>query len=80
PQLRYQAKSWLAMLHLSRNNYQDALQVAQEATQLQPHSGLAHSNLSLVLFYAGQPREAQRVAQKAVEIAPDSVVARCALG
>ncbi|HEX8552347.1 MAG TPA: tetratricopeptide repeat protein [Abditibacteriaceae bacterium] len=78
--LRYQARAWLAMLHLSRDEAAQALAHAREAAQMQPHSGLAHGNLSLALFFGGDARGAQREAQTAVSIDPDSVAARCALG
>ena len=79
-QYHYQARAWLALAHMAQNDPEAALREARLATQLQPHSGLAHGNLALVYFFSGQANEARREAQTAVELNPDSPAARVALG
>jgi len=77
---RYQARAWLALVHLAQDDPAAALEEAQAAVELAPQSALAHGNLALARFFNGQAREAEREARKARQLNPDSVAARCALG
>ena len=76
----YQARAWLALVHLAQNHSADALKEAQAAVQLAPQSALARGNLALVCFHSGKARDAEREARLATQLNPDSVAARVALG
>jgi tetratricopeptide (TPR) repeat protein len=76
----YQARAWLAMVHLAQNNSADALKEGRAAVQLAPQSALAHGNLSVVYFFNGKPLDAEREARMATKLNPDEVAARCVLG
>ncbi|MDQ3814302.1 MAG: tetratricopeptide repeat protein [Armatimonadota bacterium] len=76
----YQARAWMALAYLAQNDFDGALRAAQQATQLQPHSALAHGNQALVHFFRGEANKAQREAQIAVDLNPEAPTARVALG
>ena len=76
----YQARSWLAMAHLTQDDNVAALREAQESVRLAPASSLARGNLALVYFFNNQPTEAAREARLAAQLNPQSVAAQVALG
>jgi tetratricopeptide (TPR) repeat protein len=73
----YQAHALLALALLSQNQLADAQTAARRAVQLAPRSSQAGSTLALVLFFSGEKfaREAEREANRAIELNPDSPLA-----
>jgi tetratricopeptide (TPR) repeat protein len=81
PQL-YQAHALLALALLSQNELAEAQAAARRAVELAPRSSQAASTLSLVLFFSGEEfaDEAEREANRAVALNPDSPLALLAKG
>jgi tetratricopeptide (TPR) repeat protein len=77
---RYQAKSWLGLVHQAQGDEIAALKEAKEAAKLAPFSALARGNLALIYFFGGKSQEATREAREATKLNPESVVARVVLG
>ncbi|HEX8833637.1 MAG TPA: tetratricopeptide repeat protein, partial [Abditibacteriaceae bacterium] len=75
----YQAHSWLAIARLAQDDIPGAQKEAREAVRLEPNSALAQGNLGLVLFFAGESRDAKRAAERAVGLDAFSVAARVTL-
>ncbi len=77
---RYQAQAWLALALLAQDDRPAALQAAEASVKAAPSSALAHASLSLICFFNGQTRRAEREARLATKLNPESVAALCALG
>lgn len=75
-----QARSWLAMMLLARDDREGALREAEAATEGAPRSAVARGNLALVHFYGDRPADAEREARAALRVNPECVAALCALG
>ncbi len=80
PEQRYQARAWLALLHLARSQNDEALKEARLAVQAAPNSSLAQVSLATVGFFAGETSEASRAAKRAAALSPDDMAVQLALG
>ena len=54
-----------AMVHLARNEFDDAIAIAKRIVELTPDDVLAHTNLSVFCQRAGRIQEAEEAAAKA---------------
>jgi len=61
---------WYANLLMSKARFDEALQQAHTARDLDPFSLVVHSNIGWILFNAGRPHEAIDVLRKAVALDP----------
>ena len=76
------ARSRLGVLYTWSGRYDEGIAEAERGVELDPNSGQANYNLMLVLKWAGKPKEAIPVIQKALRlepIPPDNYVQQLAL-
>ena len=77
-----EAHSRLGVLYSFSGRYDEGIAEAERGVELDPNSGQANFNLMLVLKWAGKPKEAIPVVQKALRlepIPPDNYVQQLAL-
>ena len=77
-----EARSRLGVLYTWSGRYDEGIAEAERGVELDPNSGQANYNLMLALKWAGKPKEAIPVIQKALRlepIPPDSYVQQLAL-
>ena len=77
-----EARSRLGVLYTWSGRYDEGIAEAERGVELDPNSGQANFNLMLALKWAGKPKEAIPVLQKALRlepIPPDSYVQQLAL-
>lgn len=77
-----EARSMLGVLYTWSGRYDEGIVEAERGVELDPNSGRANYNLMLVLKWAGKPKEAIPVIQKALRlepIPPDNYVQQLAL-
>jgi tetratricopeptide (TPR) repeat protein len=75
----YQACAWLALLFLSQNQKDKALQYTKAAVLEAPESVLARSHYALALFFNGDFQKAEREARQLLKLDNESVEARITL-
>jgi len=64
----------LALEHVQRGRYREAVQWAQRAIDLDPQNPDAWDNLGLALFHQGAYAEAQKAFEKAIALQPQSAL------
>ena len=65
-----EARSRLGVLYSWSGRYDEGIAEAERGVELDPNSGHANFNLSVVLRYAGRPKEAIPAIQKALRLEP----------
>lgn len=79
PNADSQARAWLALALLARNDQIGALREATAAAQQSPTSPTAQSHLATVQLFTGNAREAESAAQRAAALTPDAPAAQLVL-
>jgi len=77
-----EARSRLGALYVWSGRYDEGIAEAERGVELDPNSGQANINLAIALRWAGKPKEAIPVIQKALRlepIPPDNYVQQLAL-
>jgi adenylate cyclase len=65
-----EARSTLGVLYTFSGRYDEGIAEAERGVELDPNSGQANYNLAVVLRWAGKPKEAIPVLQKAIRLEP----------
>ncbi len=79
PKGDYQARAWLSLALLARNDRAGALREAEIAAQAAPTSPTAQSHLATVQLFTGNAREAEISARRAALLTPDAPAAQLVL-